>query len=150
MKVEIICVGLLKKSPELALIEHYKKQLPGSYLKLIEIDQRKHKTQDRWQAEIATHLQDSAYKIFLDETGKNIKSTELASVFKQKQLENCPLIQFIIGGADGFEKDFLKKNSDFKLSFGQMTWPHMLVRVMITEQIYRAQQILSGHPYHRE
>lgn len=150
MKIEIITVGILKKSPEKELIDHYLKQLTASQIKIIEIDQRKFKTLDRWQAEMESYIQADAYKIFLDETGKNLKSTGFADIFKQKQLENCPALQFFIGGADGFEKSFLQKNANMKLSLGQMTWPHMLARVMIIEQIYRAIQILAGHPYHRD
>ena len=58
-------------------------------------------------------------------------------------------MQFVIGGADGLN-DEIRNRASILLSFGQQTWPHMLARVMILEQIYRAQQILKNHPYHRE
>jgi 23S rRNA (pseudouridine1915-N3)-methyltransferase len=58
-------------------------------------------------------------------------------------------VQFLIGGADGLNDD-IRKRARFLLAFGPQTWPHMMVRVMLLEQVYRAQQIIAGHPYHRD
>ena len=85
----------------------------------------------------------------MDEKGKNLTSRDFADTFEKWQLNGQSKINIVIGGADGFSKDF-KKKADMLLSFGQMTWPHMLARAMLYEQIYRAQQILANHPYHRD
>ena len=82
--------------------------------------------------------------VALDERGKSLGSAEFC-----KQLYAWENVTFVIGGADGLDEE-IRKKADFLLSFGKQTWPHMLVRVMLLEQIYRAQQIASGHPYHRE
>ncbi len=71
-------------------------------------------------------------------------SDQLAKWRDAGQPEAC----FLIGGADGLARD-LRDTADFKLSFGKMVWPHMLARVMLTEQLYRAASILAGAPYHR-
>jgi 23S rRNA (pseudouridine1915-N3)-methyltransferase len=86
--------------------------------------------------------------IALDERGKNITSIQFSEKFAQFEMSNPGKIIFIIGGADGLAPQILER-ANLKISFGCQTWPHMLVRVMLLEQIYRAQQILIGHPYHR-
>lgn len=86
--------------------------------------------------------------IAMDETGAHWDSQELAfKILKAKQ--NAKNIDFIIGGPDGLSKDILSK-ADNMLALGRLTWPHMMARVMILEQLYRAQQIIAGHPYHRK
>lgn len=87
--------------------------------------------------------------ICLDETGKHLNSQEFSNIFKQFQLSGIKQLNFVIGGADGLHPD-LRNNAHLSIAFGNLTWPHMLVRVMLLEQIYRAQQILCGHPYHRD
>jgi 23S rRNA (pseudouridine1915-N3)-methyltransferase len=85
----------------------------------------------------------------MDERGKSLPSLKFADKIRDLQNQGRSHIQFIIGGADGLGDD-IRKRADLLLSFGAQTWPHMLARVMLLEQIYRCQQILSGHPYHRE
>jgi len=89
-----------------------------------------------------------SFTVLLDERGKDMTSRDLAGCFKAWQ-ETSRDITFIIGGADGVV-DSLRQRADFTLGFGKLTWPHRLVRVMLLEQIYRAQQINLGHPYHRD
>ena len=71
------------------------------------------------------------------------------SRLKAWEEQGAPEILFLLGGADGLAPD-LRNQANFVLSLGQMTWPHLLARAMLVEQIYRAQQILAGHPYHRD
>lgn len=90
----------------------------------------------------------NAKVIALDEKGKNISTEELAAMVERWRDDGVPAATFMIGGADGHDASVLNR-ADLKLSFGALTWPHMLVRVMLTEQLYRVMTILSGHPYHR-
>ena len=85
----------------------------------------------------------------LDENGKTPSSREFASLIGKWIDEGVPAISFLIGGANGHAEK-LKQKADYKLSFGRMTLPHILARVVLAEQIYRAKTILDGHPYHRD
>ncbi len=106
----------------------------------------------RNQADEIKKLQDKirpdAYVIALDERGKSLSSPDFARKIQDLMDQGRPCIQFIIGGADGLNDD-IRKRADTLLSFGVQTWPHMMVRAMLMEQIYRARQIIAGHPYHR-
>ncbi len=84
----------------------------------------------------------------LDERGKVISSPEFADHLAKWRDGGRQDVAFVIGGADGIDPS-LRAKADFSLSFGQMVWPHMLVRVMLAEQLYRAATILGGSPYHR-
>jgi 23S rRNA (pseudouridine1915-N3)-methyltransferase len=76
-------------------------------------------------------------------------SRDFAARLKAWEEQGASEILFLLGGADGLSPE-LRSQANFVLSLGQMTWPHLLARAMLVEQIYRAQQILSGHPYHRD
>lgn len=86
--------------------------------------------------------------IALDETGKSLTSPAFAKRIGDWRDDGVKNLAFLIGGADGLAEE-VKKSADLTLSLGSMTWPHLLVRVLLAEQLYRAQTILSGHPYHR-
>ena len=86
--------------------------------------------------------------VILDEHGQNITSEKFAHLLGRWRDDGIGGAAFLIGGADGHDKALISQ-ATIRLSFGALTWPHMLVRVMLTEQIYRAITILSGHPYHR-
>ena len=90
-----------------------------------------------------------AVVVALDETGKTLNSVAFAEKLKVWRDEGVRDVAFLIGGADGLD-DAVRNRADLVMSFGAMTWPHLLVRGLLAEQIYRAQCILSGHPYHRE
>ena len=139
MNIIITAIGKLKKqSPENILIQEYIRKT-------------------RWNItlkEAESHLLLSAIPsdakiVVLDETGKTPSSREFADKIRQWQNAGESTIAFLIGGADG-HADFLKQRADYKLSFGRMTLPHMLARVVLSEQIYRAKTIIDGHPYHRD
>ncbi len=85
----------------------------------------------------------------LDERGKVLTSPDFANLLRRWRDEGRGDVAFVIGGADGISAE-LRARADYKLSFGKMVWPHMLVRVMLGEQLYRAASILAGSPYHRE
>ena len=89
-----------------------------------------------------------AIVVALDERGKALPSEAFAARIGDWRDRGAGDLAFLIGGADG-HGDAVRARADFLLAFGPMTWPHMLVRGMLAEQLYRAQQILAGHPYHR-
>ena len=87
--------------------------------------------------------------VVLDGNGERLSSLELASKLRAWRDNGARTIAFLIGGAIGLNDD-VRKRADLILSLGPQTWSHMLVRVMLAEQLYRVQSILMGHPYHRE
>lgn len=146
MKVTIIAIGKLKRnSPEAQLIDEYTKR-SGWKIIFKEFDNAS-------QLEEAKFLQSSipqgAKVIVLDERGENIKSQDLAKKIEDLQINGSSEICFLIGGADGHLQSTRDK-ADLILSFGKLTLPHMLMRAVLAEQIYRIQTIISKHPYHRE
>ena len=100
-------------------------------------------------SQILKLLNPQAFIVAMDERGKTLSSRDFAGKIQNLQNEGLSQMQFIIGGADGLN-DEIRQRSNLLLSFGKQTWPHMLARVMLLEQIYRAQQILKNHPYHRD
>lgn len=142
--IEFITVGKLKNDPLLDVFDDYRKRLVWKF-SLIELDGR---TQADQNARILERLSPSAALVVLDERGKSLSSRDFAAKIEHWQSAFSG-VQFVIGGADGLSDD-IRKKATMLLSFGAQTWPHMLARIMLMEQIYRAQQILSGHPYHRD
>jgi 23S rRNA (pseudouridine1915-N3)-methyltransferase len=117
---------------------------------LREIDAPKGSTSAEELPLILKALPKQAFIVALDERGATLTSPEFTKKIEIWQ-NQAPAneIYFLIGGADGFAEE-IRRKANFLLSFGKQTWPHMLVRVMLLEQIYRAQQISVGHPYHRQ
>ena len=151
LKIDVIAVGRLRNGPLFELVEDYTKRVSWS-LSVYEIES-KHRDPVAVQADesrkTAERIKENAFVVVLDEKGNGLRSLDFASTLQNLQDTGERHIQFIIGGADGLTED-IKGRANLLLSFGQQTWPHMLARVMLLEQIYRAQQILLGHPYHRE
>ena len=98
---------------------------------------------------LSNKIPDGAAVIVFDEKGKEIDSRGLAQLFGDWRDEGRSTTALVIGGADGVDEQLIKR-ADRVVSLGRMTWPHMLVRGLVAEQLYRAQSILAGHPYHRE
>jgi len=94
-------------------------------------------------------LPPNAVRVFLDERGKALTSTELARKLEAWRDDGKREARFLIGAADGHD-DQERRDADLLLSFGPATWPHLLVRAMLAEQLFRATSILANHPYHRE
>ncbi|MEM9988033.1 MAG: 23S rRNA (pseudouridine(1915)-N(3))-methyltransferase RlmH [Pseudomonadota bacterium] len=98
-------------------------------------------------------LPPSGWVILLDEGGKDVSSRGWADLIRKQRDEAAGSISFLLGGADGFSRDISQKlggRPHRKVSLGKATWPHLLARVMVTEQIYRSLTLLAGHPYHRD
>jgi len=157
MKLRILAVGRAKSGPEAALIAEYGKRLQWT-LAIEEVEERRPLTGPELKAREAELLAQALAKgaakgqrilVALDERGRQLGSREFAQKLAGWRDQGVAEIAFVIGGADGLA-DSLRQRADLALSLGQMTWPHMLARAMLVEQIYRAQQILAGHPYHRD
>ena len=148
MKIRIIAVGRQKSSPTKDLCDEYLKRMNWN-VGLKEIDAPKGSTSAQEVPLILKELTKPGLIVALDERGETLSSPEFAKKMGSWQ-NQAPSneITFLIGGADGFDNE-VRKKAKFLMSFGKQTWPHMLVRVMLLEQIYRAQQITAGHPYHR-
>ncbi|TNE59915.1 MAG: 23S rRNA (pseudouridine(1915)-N(3))-methyltransferase RlmH [Alphaproteobacteria bacterium] len=160
MKITLLAVGRGKKAPEQQLMEHYFDRFNalGASLglgpvQLIEVEEKrpiKGAERQRREAELLEKaLPAGALRVALDERGKNPTSVEFSELLTRARDNGQSELVFMIGGADGFDRDFLA-TAQQKISFGRMTYPHMLVRALLAEQIYRAATILSGHPYHKD
>src|SRR4051812_46036131 len=151
MNIVIAAVGKSRGGHEQALYESYVGRLPWR-IALKEIEIKKERAVDARRAREAEALlaamPEGARVIALDERGKAEDSAAFARRIGRWRDDGVRGIGFIIGGADGLDES-LRKRADAVLSFGTMTWPHMLVRALLAEQLYRAHTILTGHPYHR-
>ena len=155
MKLTICAVGRLRHGPELTLFEDYRtragrtgRALGLGPLDIIEVEDRKGGGMPAEAALLRKSLPDGAALIVLDERGATLSSPEFARALAQFRDDGRAQAGFVIGGADGVDPA-LRAEADLTLSLGAMVWPHMLVRVMLAEQIYRAVSILAGSPYHR-
>lgn len=153
MLISIIAVGRMQRGPELDLVDQYLKRLPWK-ASITEIDIKKQaanadERKAREAERILAAVPDGAALVALDEHGKALKSRAFAGKLDDWAATGISNIAFVIGGADGLHDSVLGK-ADLKLAFGTLTWPHMMVRAMLAEQIYRAWSINSGHPYHRD
>lgn len=159
MRIMIAAVGKMRAGPEAALTEDYiaRAHALGRGLRLtgpeiLECEAPKNlsgsKRREREGALLLKSISQNAHVVALDEKGRNWTSAGMAELLEQKRDDGAASIAFLIGGADGHGAE-IKARAAQTLSFGAATWPHMLVRVMLAEQIYRAMTILSGHPYHR-
>ena len=160
MRIALIAVGRLKAGPERALYERYVGRLRAmaravgvADLDLREIDEsRARRPEDRREEEAAAILKAVGPRdalVLLDERGSSPTSADWAADVARERDRGQAVYAVAIGGPDGLAPG-LRAKAHKVVSFGAMTWPHQLVRVMAAEQLYRALSILSGHPYHRE
>ena len=151
MKITIAAIGRAARGPERDLYDHYAGRIRWP-LTLRELDEkRKLPPAQLMQHEGELLLQAApagAILVALDRRGKVLDSEAFAARLSQWRDSSASDVAFLVGGADGHAEPLLKKAA-LVLSFGPMTWPHLLARGMLAEQIYRAQQLLAGHPYHR-
>lgn len=151
MKLTIAAIGRAGRGPERDLYEHYAGRIRWP-LALRELEEkRKLPPPQLMQREGELLLQAApagATLVALDRRGKVLDSEAFATRLGTWRDSSVSDLAFLIGGADGHTEQLLQKSA-LVLSFGAMTWPHLLARGMLAEQIYRAQQLLAGHPYHR-
>jgi len=155
MRVHICAVGRLRGGPEQSLIDDYLKRfdrtgrpLGLSFGGLLEVEDRKGGGMAR-EAELLRGAAPKNAKLWvMDERGRQFTSPDFAKQIARQRDDGQSDIAICIGGSDGLHPD-LRSEADLAISFGTMVWPHMLVRVMLAEQLYRASSILAGSPYHR-
>ncbi len=155
MRVHLVVVGRLRAGPELDLIKDYLTRFDrtGRALGLgpaqvIEVEDKKGGGMAAEAALLEKAIPSGALICCLDERGKVMSSPDFADQLAGWRDNGPQDVAFVIGGADGIDPA-LRERADALLSFGKMVWPHMLVRVMLSEQLYRAASILAGAPYHR-
>lgn len=155
MRVHIVAVGRLRKGPERELVDDYVARFgrTGRALGLgpaqvIEVDDRKGGGMAAEAALLKKSIPKGALVCVMDERGRSMASPDFAARLGQWRDGGQQDVAFVIGGADGLDPA-IRDTADFALSFGAMVWPHMLVRVMLAEQLYRGASILAGTPYHR-
>ena len=155
MRLHVCAVGRLRTGPERALVDDYSKRFGrmGRGVSLgplseHQIDERKATSPESEAAALERAIPSGARLIALDERGALLGSPEFAALLARWRDDGAQDTAFVIGGADGLAPD-LRARADVTLSLGRMVWPHMLARVMLVEQIYRAAGILAGSPYHR-
>ncbi|WP_299564617.1 23S rRNA (pseudouridine(1915)-N(3))-methyltransferase RlmH [uncultured Sulfitobacter sp.] len=155
MRVHICAVGRLRPGPEKLLIDDYANRFDktGRGLSLgpvsvVEVDERKGGGMAGEAALLRRAIPEGAVVCALDERGTIEGSPDFAHRVTGWRDDGARDLAFVIGGADGIDPT-LRAEADHLLSFGKMVWPHMLVRVMLAEQLYRAATILAGGPYHR-
>lgn len=145
MKTSVIAVGKMKDRAQRALYDDYAGRMtPAPTLYELSQDGRELEAK-----QILKLIDADAFVVVLDERGKALGSTEFANALQNAMNAGKSHLQVVIGGADGLT-DEVRQRAHLLLAFGKLTWPHMLARIMLLEQIYRAKQILAGHPYHRE
>jgi 23S rRNA (pseudouridine1915-N3)-methyltransferase len=155
LRVTICAVGRLRAGPEKALVEDYLARFDrtGRPLGLgpasvAEVEDRKGGGMAAEARLLAAAIPQSAVTLALDERGRQLDSPAFAGWLRGRAEGGTRDLAILIGGADGLAPD-QRDRADLVLSFGAMVWPHMLVRVMLAEQLYRAASILAGGPYHR-
>jgi 23S rRNA (pseudouridine1915-N3)-methyltransferase len=159
MKIGIAAIGLLKSGPEKELAAEYEQRIQGAGrnagitgFQVQDWAESRGATADLRKTEEAKRLwsavPDDGVAIVLDERGKALTSAEFAKLIEAQTQSGCRSLNFLIGGPDGHAAE--TRSRAFKtLSFGPMTFPHRLLRVMLLEQIYRSVTIIVNHPYHR-
>lgn len=155
MRLHICAVGRIRSGPERDLIDDYVSRFDrtGRVLSLgplseHEIDTRKAASTVAEGAALLKVVPDGAHVVALDERGRQFTSPDLARFIEARRDGGLQDLAFLIGGADGLSRP-VRDRADASLSLGCMVWPHMLARVMLSEQIFRAAGIIAGTPYHR-
>lgn len=159
MKISIVCVGKLKERFYREAVEEYVKRL-SRYCKpeIIEVSDEKtpegassvmeEQIKAREGKRILEKLREDAFVCTLEIGGKRLSSEGLAQWLEKLAISGTSHIIFVIGGSLGLHEEVCKR-ADMSLSFSDMTFPHQLMRVILTEQIYRAFRIMNGEPYHK-
>jgi 23S rRNA (pseudouridine1915-N3)-methyltransferase len=150
-RIDILAVGRARDPAIAGLVERYRSRLPWD-VRILEIDVRGSPDPARRAAQESERILRAAEGcrlVVLDERGEMTDSTGFARRLSRFADSGTRHLAFVIGGADGVPLA-VRERADWFLSLGPMTWPHLLVRVLLLEQLYRAHTLISGHPYHRE
>ena len=151
MRLLIAAIGRMKAGPLRDLYDEYAARMTWPLAlreveikKTLAVDERRRQEADL----LRTTVPPGAKMVVLDERGAALSSEAFSRRLEGWRDDGVGDAVFLIGGADGIDQN-LRVEADLVLSLGLMTWPHLLVRGMLAEQLYRAQQIMAGHPYHR-
>jgi 23S rRNA (pseudouridine1915-N3)-methyltransferase len=139
MRLHIIARGKIGRSPESELVERYMKRISWP-TKITEISEN---------AKALPLAERGSRTVLLDEKGEQLSSAQIAELIGRWRDDGVTEVRFCLGAADGFD-DGDRAAADRLIAFGKATWPHMMARAMLAEQLYRATSILANHPYHRE
>jgi len=159
MRIILAAIGRMREGAERELVDRYVdrarrsgRTLGFSGPDLIELDEGREATaalRRRTEGQrLVAALPQGGRRIVLDEAGRGLTTRELSALLGKWRDEGVPAVAFLVGGPDGHGAE-LRRSADLVMSLGAMTWPHLLARAMVAEQIYRAMTILAGHPYHR-
>lgn len=145
MKITLGVIGKCKtNSPEGEIIKRYQERMKWQ----LNIKEKDNSTQEDEAKFLQSCISVDAKVVVLDERGKNMTSPEFAAILENWMTTGTSEICFLIGGADG-HLEHTRQKADLILSFGKLTLPHILMRAVLCEQIYRAETIINHHPYHR-
>ena len=151
MRIIIAAVGRLRAGPMQEVLADYLRRLTWPHA-VREVEERRQMAPEalkRREGELLLQsLPKQARVIALDGRGKSLSSEAFARMIQDYREAGTGDLAFVIGGAEGLSEAVLAA-AERRVAFGAMTWPHLLVRVMLAEQLYRTQSILTGHPYHR-
>lgn len=138
MLLHVIARGKIARSPEAELVARYEKRItwPVKFTELPETGGR------------IPDLQPPSRTVLLDERGRDLSSEDFAEILSRWRDGGIRECRFVLGAADGHSEEE-RDSADLLLAFGKATWPHLLARAMLAEQLYRAATIIAGHPYHR-
>ena len=158
MRLGLVCVGRLKSGPEREIFMRYASRIAAlrrlgfEGLDLREIDESKAKSPAERMAreaqDLLAQVPEEAALVVFDERGRTVDSVDFASLLGHERDVGRKSLWFAVGGSEGLDP-MVRQRAKTICSFGSMTLPHQLVRILVAEQIYRAMTILSGHPYHR-
>lgn len=152
MRITLLAVGRMKGGAAHDLYQLYATRLRWP-IAVKEVEERRalppEALKEQEGALLLAAIPRGARVVALDEGGRQLGSREFATLLGRWQDDGAQDLAFLIGGADGLSKQALDAG-DVILSLGPMTWPHMLVRGLLAEQLFRAESILAGHPYHRD
>lgn len=151
MQRMVIAVGKLGSGHEAALFQHYAKQIRGGVV-VHEIADAPaslptHARKSKEAEALRKKVPEGATVVALDARGKTMTSEAFSALIAAQQSAGKKALCFIIGGQDGLDESLVKQ-ADYVMAFGAMIWPHKLARVMLAEQLFRAQCIAANHPYH--
>ena len=139
MLLHIVARGKIGRSPEAELVERYLKRIAWP-VRVTELAERGGRPPAAPEGSVT---------VLLDEKGDELSSMELARRLEGWRDDGRREVRFLLGGADGFDEAD-RRSADLLIAFGRLTWPHLLARAMLAEQLFRATSILANHPYHRE
>ena len=144
MRYQISCIGKLSNIEENKIIQKYIKRVRNK-IQIIEFPQS---DVEKEGSKLYEYSPKNSILILLDKEGENLSTDNFFELIKSYEMNNIKILNFAIGGPYGHGQ-FIKQNSDKIISFGKMTWSHIITRLMLVEQIYRIESIFNNHPYHK-